>query len=187
MSAQNMVCNFFDKLLSNEDRRLALLCRWLTTIPKTTPKTTVVDIFENIFEAIVVLETCVTLQDNGITLNKTIVIANEWLLADELETVRYMKKNKTMFFDQSKCKYNHLIFTETQRQLMCRDFVNICFLQQRHWNKLLWPLYALHATQRLMFVKKYAYIHALADAHDALQGLCKSTELPIYNNINFNQ
>jgi hypothetical protein len=175
------VKDFFQKMFIEKNRRTALLCRWLCIVPDGDQNRNTLDAFKNIFRALVVEKTNFYIESYGIRINSLITFPNEILLRHELTQIQGMRDRRRAFFHGNTFKYNHLVFTDEQRQLLCRDFVNICFLQHTRLERFRWPLFALMAVQHLLFIEE-CKDPALFDAEQVLQGLGKSHELPIYNN-----
>ena len=89
----------------------------------------------------------------------------------------FSEKECAMLRDNS-AKLAEWQFKSLYRALLMRDFVNICFLQQHKIrNRKQWPLFALMAVQRLIFVQEYR-TRFLFDAERSLQGY---GEMPILN------
>lgn len=89
----------------------------------------------------------------------------------------FSKKECTLLQENS-AKLAEWQFKSFYRALLMRDFVNICFLQQyKIRTRKQWPLFALMAVQRLIFVQEYRS-RFLFDAERSLQGY---GEMPILN------
>lgn len=172
---------FFEKLFTVNERRTVLLCRWLCILPVVKNKTTTpVDIFEHWIRAITTDKPQFTVEKHGLHINDKMTLPNEILLSTEIQTIHEMQKEKRTYFSKDGTfLFNDVVFTAVQRQLLCRDFVNIVMLKYTRHNCARWPLYALHAVQRI--VSSMNYFNApLFDMHHMLQGMGKSHAMPIH-------
>lgn len=179
MQPKRYAQNFFDALFCVRDRRLALLCRWLCIMPRG-PRTCI-DTFEYWIRALTTDKTAVAITDHGIRLNERMMLPMDFLLSDEVNTVQQMQNSYRRFHTHDGTfKYNDVALTDVHRQLLSRDFVTVIMLQYKKHERVLWPMYALHAVHRL--TQDEHKNAALWDMEYALQGLAHAHEFPIYAN-----
>ncbi len=176
----------FDSLFKRKKRRMKLLTNWLGIIPGVLQKSlkhTVVDVFEFLIKTIVVEQVEFNVLQNGIQLTENFIITNNKLTKKEIDVFSEIRKDRKAYFNTKReFIYNSLVLTQEHRELLMRDFVNLCFYHYTTYpQRKRWPLYALLAVQRLIFVQGH-YIPALMDAEHAFQGLRMPNQMPIYTN-----
>lgn len=153
---------FFDNLFKNRRRRTTVLAHFLCTVPKImlgNRKISVIDTFEYLISCFAVQPTECKITNSELRITEGFVVPLKCLSKQECYTLR----ENTAQLAKWELKTIH-------RALLMRDFVNICFLMQnRVTQRKQWPLFALMAVQRLIFVHDYR-LSFLFDAERSLQG-----------------
>lgn len=159
--------DFFCKLFSSRKRRASILANALCIVPPLllNRKATIIDAFEYLFAALAVQPCECKFGPSGLRVTEGFLVPRKCLKDEECV---YLKQKE---FDMTKWQLK-----DYYRALLVRDFVNICVLQhKRVSHRRQWPLFALMAVQRLIFVQQH-YIPLLFDAERSLQG---RGELPL--------
>jgi hypothetical protein len=134
-------------VFDNPKRRVFLLFKWLSTLPSIKTRDPV-DIFEHYFASIALERSDVRVMEHSVQFNAFIVLQRGAFLDHEIEALSGQPQ-----------------FDELCRELWLRDFLGIIYTRRGKW-----PLYALLAVQRLIFVKRN-FVPMLMDAEHMLQGL----------------
>lgn len=162
--------SFFCKLFNDGDRRRAWFYRWLNVISKKECKT-IQDGFAMHIECILFEPVQIQIHRHGLQLTESIMIPNEALLKDELTIVRWMHAHPMLLFQNGYCVFNYLI-SSRYRDLLFRDYIQLCFQWYRKKGKKSWPTHLLIVIQRLIIVQKKQN-PSLHEAQRILQGYKK--------------
>jgi hypothetical protein len=136
-------------VFDDPQRRVFLLYKWLSALPTGLQTRNPVEIFEYYFQSIALERSDVRVTERTVQFNARIVLQRGIFLAHEVEILQAKPE-----------------FDELSRELWMRDFLMVIY-KKRHTQ---WPLYALLAVQRLVFVKRN-WLPMLMDAEHILQGL----------------
>jgi len=179
MNGEQGVSFIFERIFDKKSRRTSLLSHWLCSfvpIDKGT-RATPMAFFEYFIRSIAVDIADFKVTPHGVYFNTHMFFSNNLFSTEEktfLSQGEHFDKSGTF-------RYNHILLTKTHRELLMRDFVNICFFLQKRVKRHRWPLYALIALQKIIFVDGH-YLPCLLDSERVLQGLASYSDLPIHSN-----
>jgi hypothetical protein len=178
-----MIKILFDKIFDNTKRRIAILSKWLATIPdfvyRSKVKVYPQQVFEYYIRSIAIEEADFKVFKNYVKINKyfTISLVDGTFKNDEKQILRTLPVGN----------YNGDVLTKKHRELLLRDFITIVIKCKNDFpaKRKRWPLYVLMVLQKLIYVEEHYYLPLLQDAHRCLQNQADVFTLPIHTNRQF--